>query len=43
MIRNTSANWLRKWNAQLRFEINDNLHLNEFQFYSSINGKKLEI
>jgi len=32
-----------KWNAQLRFEINDNLHLNEFQFYSSINGKKLEI
>ncbi len=32
-----------KWNAQLKFEVNDNLHLNEFQFYSSINGKKLEV
>ncbi len=31
-----------KWNAQLRFGVNDNLHLNEFQFYSSTNGKKLE-
>jgi len=31
-----------KWNAQLKFEVDDNLHLNEFQFYSSINGKKLE-
>ncbi len=32
-----------KLNAQLKFDIDDNLHLNEFQFYSSINGKKLEI
>lgn len=32
-----------KWNAQIKFDINDNLHLNEFQFFSSINGKKLEI
>ncbi|PWU16636.1 MAG: ribonuclease G [Chlamydiae bacterium] len=31
------------WHAQLSFESNDNLHLNEFQFYSTINGKKLEI
>ncbi|MBS0653979.1 MAG: ribonuclease E/G [Verrucomicrobia bacterium] len=31
-----------KWNAQLKFEVDDNLHLNEFQFYSSLNGKKLE-
>jgi ribonuclease G len=31
-----------KWNAQLRFGIDDTLHLNEFQFYSSLNGKKLE-
>ncbi len=32
-----------KWNADLRFNSNDNLHLNEFEFYSTINGKKLEI
>lgn len=32
-----------KWNAQLRFSSNDHLHLNEFQFYSSINGKKLDV
>ncbi|MBI3236392.1 MAG: Rne/Rng family ribonuclease [Chlamydiales bacterium] len=31
-----------KWNAQIRFDIDDNLHLNEFQFYSSLNGKKLD-
>jgi hypothetical protein len=29
-------------NAELRFESDDNLHLNEFQFYSTINGKKLD-
>jgi ribonuclease G len=32
-----------KWNANLRFNINDNLHLNEFQFYSTTSGKKLEV
>lgn len=32
-----------KSNAELRFESNDNLHLNEYQFYSTINGKKLDI
>ena len=32
-----------KLNAELRFDIDDNLHLNEFQFYSTTNGKKLEI
>jgi ribonuclease G len=31
-----------EWHAQLKFASNDNLHLNEFQFYSTINGKKLE-
>jgi len=29
-------------NAQLTFDTNDTLHLNEFEFYSSINGQKLE-
>src|SRR5579862_445419 len=32
-----------KWNADLRFNSNDNLHINEFEFYSTINGKKLEV
>jgi ribonuclease G len=32
-----------KMNAELRFDNNDNLHLNEFQFYSTINGKKLDV
>ena len=32
-----------KLNAELRFTSNDTLHINEFQFYSTINGKKLEI
>jgi ribonuclease G len=32
-----------KLNAEIRFDVDDNLHLNEFQFYSTINGKKLEI
>ena len=32
-----------KWNADLRFNSDDNLHINEFEFYSTINGKKLEI
>ncbi len=31
-----------KSNAQLKFGVKDTLHLNEFQFYSTINGKKLE-
>ncbi len=31
-----------KSQAQLRFNSNDSLHLNEFQFYSTINGKQLE-
>lgn len=30
-------------NAQLVFEANDNLHLNDFEFYSTINGNKLEV
>lgn len=30
-------------NAQLSFETEDTLHLNEFQFYSTINGQKLEV
>ncbi|MBS0621331.1 MAG: ribonuclease E/G, partial [Verrucomicrobia bacterium] len=31
-----------KHNAEIRFRSNDNLHLNDFQFYSITNGKKLE-
>ncbi len=30
-------------NAQLQFKTNDNLHLNDFQFYSTINGKQIEV
>jgi ribonuclease G len=33
----------QKLNGELRFDIDDNLHLNEFQFYSTLNGKKLDI
>jgi ribonuclease G len=29
-------------NAQLAFETEDTLHLNEFEFYSTLNGQKLE-
>ena len=30
-------------NAQLVFDSQDTLHLNEFEFYSTINGHKLEV
>ena len=29
-------------NAQLEFDTSDSLHLNEFEFYSTINGQKIE-
>lgn len=32
-----------KLHAQLRFKTSDILHLNDFEFYSTINGKKIEI
>ena len=32
-----------KENAELQFDVSDNLHLNDFQFFSTINGKKLEV
>lgn len=32
-----------KLNADLKFSSNENLHLNEFQFYSTINGKQLDV
>jgi ribonuclease G len=32
-----------KWNADLKFDADDTLHINEFQFYSTTNGKQLEI
>lgn len=32
-----------KGNADLKFGIKDTLHLNEFQFYSTTNGKKLDV
>lgn len=31
-----------KSNAQIEFAVNDNLHLNEFLFYSTVNGQKIE-
>jgi len=31
-----------KSNAHIEFAINDNLHLNEFVFYSTINGQKID-
>lgn len=31
-----------KSNAEIRFNVNDNLHINSFEFYSTLNGKKLE-
>ena len=32
-----------KWNASLKFAAKDTLHLNEYQFYSTTNGKKLDV
>lgn len=32
-----------KWNADLKFDDDDTFHLNEFQFYSTTNGKPLDI
>ena len=31
-----------KSNAHLEFAVNDTLHLNEFLFYSTLNGQKIE-
>jgi ribonuclease G len=31
-----------KANARIEFAVNDNLHLNEYAFYSTINGQKIE-
>lgn len=33
----------QKWNANLQFSAKDTLHLNEFQFYSTTNGKKIDV
>lgn len=32
-----------KANAQLKFRTKDNLHLNDFHFYSTLNGKKIDV
>jgi ribonuclease G len=46
-LSHTDKNYFRKladkWNADLKFASNDALHLNEFQFYSTTNGKRLDI
>ncbi len=46
-LKSTDKDFLTKTaedlNAQLEFGTQDALHLNEFEFYSSINGQKLEI
>ena len=31
-----------KWNAHIEFSSKDTLHLNEVQFYSTTNGKKID-
>lgn len=31
------------WHADLKFNANDSFHLNEFQFYSTTNGKRIDI
>jgi len=46
-LSHTDKNYFRKladkWNADLKFASNDALHLNDFQFYSTTNGKRLDI
>jgi ribonuclease G len=37
------AQMAEKLNAQIRFQVDDRLHLNEFLFYSTINGKRIDI
>lgn len=37
------ANLASKSNAHLEFAINDTLHLNEFSFFSTTNGQKLDV
>jgi ribonuclease G len=32
-----------KWNADLKFSLDDTLHINEFQFYSTTNGRQIEV
>lgn len=32
-----------KWNATIKFSIDDTIHLNDFTFYSTTNGKKIEV
>lgn len=32
-----------KLNAHLEFDVDDTLHINDFHFYSTINGKKIEV
>lgn len=34
---------MNRWNARIEFCTNDNLHLNEYQFISMANGKKIEV
>ncbi|NGX26392.1 MAG: Ribonuclease G [Chlamydiae bacterium] len=41
--KNFLAKLAEDLNAQLDFDTHDSLHLNEFQFHSTINGQKLEI
>ncbi|MDR3624007.1 MAG: Rne/Rng family ribonuclease [Chlamydiales bacterium] len=33
----------KKLGADVEFDINDELHINDYQFYSSVNGKKIEV
>ncbi len=46
-LQTNDKDYLRKFaeknNAQIDFAANDNLHLNDFHFYSTTSGKRLEI
>ncbi len=46
-LNHQEKNYLKKlaekWNADLKFGADDTLHLNEFQFYSTTNGKLLDV
>lgn len=35
--------WAKKHHAELVFATDDRLHMNDFQFFSSVNGKKIEV
>ena len=41
--KNRMRDIAEKWNADLKFGSDDTLHLNDFEFYSTTNGKRIDI